>query len=471
MINFTHEDLIHTIQNLVDFMGKLFGTFGIRGLANEEFTPKLAFDLGLALATHLENKGKVAVGYDNRTSREMLEHAFIAGLTAGGCDAVRLGVAPTPVLSFGIRHFSCDAGIMITASHNPAEYNGAKFWDHEGAGFVRTREREIERLVERGGKLMEWDRIGRAREVDALTSYLRSLGERVPKIRRKLKVVVDCANGAGSVATPQILTKLGCRVVSMNAQLDGAFPGRLPEPIPENLGELIKTVSATGADLGIAHDGDADRTLVVDERGELLSGDRVFALVAMHYLQGKKAPRIVTTVATSSVLDDAAEKLGGEVVRTRVGEPEIIAEFREKGGDLGGEENGGVIFPDWLLCRDGIMTAVQFVELVAQSGKPVSEVNSTLPTYHQLKRRVKCPDKLKQKVIDDLAKRLARYKPDRTEGLRVATKDGWFIVRPSGTEPVFRCFSEARTEERAEELADLGMDALKESVAAAKKQI
>jgi phosphomannomutase/phosphoglucomutase len=449
-------------------MGKLFGTFGIRGVANQEFTPKLAFDLGLALATHLKNKGKVAVGYDNRTSSEMLEHAFAAGLTAGGCDVVRLGMVPTPVLSFGIRRFSCDAGIMITASHNPPEYNGAKFWDHEGAGFVRDREREIERLVKEGGKLVSWDRIGKTSKADALNPYMRSLRERVPRVRRKLKVVVDCANGAGSVVTPQVLTRLGCKVVSMNAQLDGTFPGRLPEPVPEHLGELVKTVSATSADLGIAHDGDADRTLVVDERGELLSGDRVFALVAMHYLRGKRAPRIVTTVATSSVLDDAVGKSGGKVVRTRVGEPEIIAEFRENGGDLGGEENGGVIFPDWLLCRDGIMTAVQFVELVAQSGKSVSKVNSKLPTYHQLKRRVKCPDKLKQKVLDDLAKRLARYKPDRTEGLRVVTKDGWFIVRPSGTEPVFRCFSEARSEERAEELAELGMKALKESVKAVK---
>ncbi len=449
---------------------KLFGTFGIRGLANQELTPKLAFNLGLVLATHLGGEGKVAVGYDNRTSSVMIEHALVAGLVAGGCDAARFGLVPTPTLSFGIRHFSCDAGVMITASHNPPEYNGAKFWDREGAGFVRSREEEVERLFRGGGKLVGWDLVGKASKVDALTPYINSVLGRVPKLRRKLKVVVDCANGAGSVATPRVLTKLGCEVISMNAQPDGTFPGRLPEPSAEHLSELTKVVVASGADLGIAHDGDADRTLIVDERGELLSGDRVFALTAMYYLKGRRGPKIVTTVATSSVLDDVAKRLGGGVVRTRVGEPEIVGEFREHGGDLGGEENGGMIFPDWLLCRDGIMTGVQFVELVAQSGKPVSEVNGSLPSYWQLKQKVRCPDSLKQKVLGVLARKLARHKPDRTDGLRVVFDDGWFIVRPSGTEPIFRCFSEARTRKRAEELAKMGMRLLKESINAARKK-
>ena len=451
-------------------MRKLFGTFGVRGLANKELTPKLALDLGLALATHLGNEGKVAVGYDDRTSSVMLENSLVSGLTAGGCDVVRLGMVPTPVLSFGVRHFACDAGIMITGSHNPPEYNGVKFWNRGGAGFVRARERDIERLVGEGGKLVGWDRIGRTSKADALTPYMRALMERVPKVGRKLKVVVDCANGVGSMATPKLLARLGCQVVSMNAQLDGTLPGRLPEPIPENLGGLAKTVPAIGADFGVAHDVDADRTVVVDERGEFVSGDRVVALVAMHYLKDKKKPKIVTTVATSSVVDSAARKLGGKVVRTRVGEPEIIWEFREHGGDLGGEENGGVIFPDWLSCRDGIMTAAQFAVLVAQAGKPVSKINETLPSFYQIKRKVVCPDQLKEKVLANLTRRLARYKPDRTDGLRVVTKDGWFIARPSGTGPEFRCFSEARTKEKAEGLVNLGMKALEESVKAMKKK-
>ncbi|KXB05119.1 hypothetical protein AKJ48_00195 [candidate division MSBL1 archaeon SCGC-AAA261O19] len=445
-------------------MGKLFGTFGVRGIVGEEVTPDLAYNLGLALATHLNGEGKVAVGYDTRTSNVMLEHAIVSGLTAGGCDATRLGMVPTPVLSFGIKHFSCDAGIVITASHNPPEYNGFKFWDEEGAGFVREREREIEELFEKGGELKNWDEFGRAVKADALSPYLDSLADRVPEIDQELKVVVDCANGAGSVATPEILSRLGCKVIAMNSQPDGSFPGRLPEPTPEHIQELVKTVKSTDADLGIAHDGDGDRTIIVDESGEILSGDRVFALVALHYLRGMENPRIITTVATSSVLDDVAEQLGGEVVRTRVGEPDIISEYRENDGDLGGEENGGVIFPDWLLCRDGVMTAIQFVEYISQTGEKVSEVNKTLPEYHQFKKKTDCPDKLKPKVLDDLAKKFEHYNPDRTDGVRVVLEDGWFIVRPSGTEPIFRCFSEAQTEERAEELVEEGMQALEESI-------
>ncbi|MDI6884136.1 MAG: phosphoglucosamine mutase [Hadesarchaea archaeon] len=445
-------------------MPKLFGTFGVRGLANQELTPKLAFDLSLALATHLGGEGKVAVGYDNRTSSEMFEQAIVAGLTAGGCDVLRLGLTPTPVLSFGIRHFSCDAGIIITASHNPPEYNGIKFWGREGAGFVRERESEIERIVERGGKQASWQRIGRASEADALGPYISALLERAPKFKRKLKVVVDCANAAGSVVTPRLLRELGCEVVSMNSQLDGTFPGRKLEPVPENLTELAKTVVSCNADLGVAHDGDADRTLVVNERGEILSGDRVFAIAALHHLCGRQRPRILTTVATSSVIDDVAKRLNGKVIRTKVGEPEIVGEYRKRGGDIGGEENGGVLFFDWLPCREGIMTAVKFIEALDSSGMKVSELDTSLPTYCQVKQRVECPNELKPKALKILAKRFAKYKLDRTDGIRVLFDDGWLLLRPSGTEPILRCFAEGKTDKRAKELAALGMKELKAAI-------
>lgn len=437
-------------------MPKLFGTFGVRGLANLELTPRLAFDLGLALATHLD-EGKVAVGHDNRTSSEMFEQAIVAGITAGSCDALRLGLVPTPLLSFGVRHFSCDAGVMITASHNPPQYNGVKFWDEQGAGFERWREQEIERILTKGGKPADWRKIGQMYKENVLGSYIDAVLNRVPHFKRELKVVVDCANAAGSVVTHHLLRKLGCKVVSMNCQLDGTFPGRPLEPVAENLGELARTVIATKADLGIAHDGDADRTIVVDEQGKLLTGDRVFALVTLHHLRKQRRPRIVTTVATSSVLDDVAKKLKGRIVRGKVGEPEIVGEYRKRGGHIGGEENGGVFFFDWLLCRDGIMTAVKFLEALDENGGNVSELDASLPQYYQIKKRIKCPNELKTKVLSSVAKRFAKYKLDRTDGLRVIFDDGWLLLRPSGTEPIFRCFAEARTEKRAEELAELGM--------------
>ncbi|MCS7131403.1 MAG: phosphoglucosamine mutase [Hadesarchaea archaeon] len=443
-------------------MPKLFGTFGVRGVSNLELTPKLAFELSSALATHLQNRGTVAVGYDNRTSSEMLEHAIVAGLTAGGCDVVRLGMVPTPVLSFAIKNLGCDAGVMITASHNPPEYNGIKFWSSDGAGFERSRELEIEKIVSaKTWRRVNWHRIGGCRSADALTPYLRAILVAIPKVERKLKVVVDCANAAGSVATPTLLSKLGCEVVSLNCQLDGRFPGRPAEPSSENLRELAKAVVACGADLGIAHDGDADRTIVVNERGEVLTGDRVFALVTLHHLRGRRRPKIITTVATSSVIDDVATELRGEVVRTKVGEPAIVEYFRKRGGDIGGEENGGVMFFDWTPCRDGILTAAKLVQMLAASGARMSELDASLPRYHQRKLKARCPDELKAKVLKALERRFSDYELDRTDGLRVNFEDGWLLLRPSGTEPIFRCFAEARDAKRAEELARLGMRELR----------
>ncbi|MEM3184093.1 MAG: phosphoglucosamine mutase [Candidatus Hadarchaeales archaeon] len=442
-------------------MGKLFGTFGVRGIVNRELTPELAYKLGLALATHLGGTGTVAIGRDNRTSGEMFEQAVAAGLMAGGCDVLRLGLTPTPVLSFAVRYFSCDAGVIITASHNPAEYNGIKFLGSDGAGFERERETEIEKIVEENGKTVSWEKCGKSSTADAIEPYVRNLLTKIPKFERKLKVVVDCGNAVGALVTPYILRELGCEVISMNSQLDGTFPARKLEPVPENLGELSKAVVACEADVGIAHDGDADRTAIVDENGEILMGDRTFAIAALHYLRGRRNPKIITTVATSSVIDDVAERLGGSVVRTKVGEPEIVGEYKRNGGDIGGEENGGVLFFDWTPCRDGIMTAVQFLAELAESGLKVSELNNTLPKYYQVKMRIECPHELKQRVMEVLRNKFSGERICTIDGVRVDFEDGWFIVRPSGTEPIFRCFAEAKTPERAKELAEIGMRELR----------
>lgn len=445
-------------------MKKLFGTFGVRGLANQDLTPEIVYKLALAYSMHLGGKKKIAVGYDNRTSSVMFEQAVTAGLLAGGCDVVRLGVTPTPVLSFAIKNFSCDGGVIITASHNPAEYNGIKFWSEDGGGLDRECERDIEKIMERGVETVGWQEIGNTTTIDAVQPYIKAALQRVPKFKRKLKVVVDCGNAVGSLVTPYLLRELGCDVVSMNSQLDGTFPGRKLETVPENLGELAKAVIACKADAGIAHDGDADRTLMVDEKGEILSGDRVFVIAARHYLRGKKSPKVITTVATSSVIDDMVMGLGGVVIRTKVGEPEIVAEFKKNGGDVGGEENGGVLFFDWLPCREGMMTAMQFLAAVDESGGTVSQLNASLPAYHQFKERAKCPNEMKSKVLGALAGAFSKYALDRTDGLRVLFKDGWLLLRPSGTEPIFRCFAEAKTPARAKEMVELGMKELQKAL-------
>ncbi len=445
-------------------MPKLFGTFGVRGIANKDLTPEIAFELGISLATYLGNRGKVAVGHDNRTSSEMLENACISGLLSGGCDVIRLGTVPTPVLSFAVKFFDCSAGVIITASHNPPEWNGIKFWKEDGGSFPHSEELEIERMIQqKSWKMAEWQKVGRTRRVDALSPYLENLLERIPQLDRKLKIVVDCANATGSLITPRMLRQLGCEVVSLNCQMDPTFPGRLPEPTPENLADLCSMVRSTGADVGVAQDGDADRAVVVDEQGRVLMGDRTFALVTQHYLKGREHPRIVTTVATSSVMDEVARKLGGEIIRTRVGEPEIVTEIRQNGGDIGGEENGGTIFVDWTLARDGIMTIGQFVSLLSSSGLKVTELDSMLPKFHQRKAKVKCPNEFKEEVLRRLKEKFSGYKLNTIDGIRVDFADGsWLLIRPSGTEPIYRCFSEAKDPSRADELVNWGLQVLQE---------
>lgn len=450
-------------------MGELFGTFGIRKLANTEFTPELANKLGLALSTYLEGEGKVGVGYDPRTSSEMLQRALIGGITSGGTDVLDFGMVPTPVLSYGTKNTDCDAGVMITASHNPPEYNGMKFWDEQGAGFVREKEDRLEELVEKGGTPASWDEIGHVRELEIISEYKKAVMDRVSGFDEELRVVIDCANGAGSVVSPQLLREMGCKIITLNSQPDGHFPGRLPEPTEEHIQGLVQAVKTMDADLGIAHDGDADRTIIVDEKGEILSGDRVFALAGRNYLRDTENPRIVTSVATSSLLEDVAREHGGDVAWTKVGEPELVRELRKNGGDLAGEENGGVIFPDWLYCRDGIMTAVQIIDYSVRTGKQLSELNSELPEYEQFKRKTECPNDLKEEVLDLLREELADEDPNTTDGLRIDTEDGWYILRPSGTEPIFRCFSEAKTKERASELVENGMDLLVETIDSVRK--
>ncbi len=446
-------------------MTDLFGTFGIRGVTNEKVNPELALKLGQALATHLDNEGKVAVGYDPRTSSEMIESAITSGLISGGCDVLRLGMVPTPVLSFTTRNFSCDAGVMITASHNPPKYNGMKFWDEEGAGFIRDKEDElVEIYSEDASEQVDWDELGETEELDAVKEYKDSLLDKISEFDEELKVVVDCASGAGCVTTPYILRELGCHVVTLNSQVDGHFPGRLPEPTSEHLGDLKSAVTSMDADLGIAHDGDADRTIMVDENGEIVSGDRVFALAGINYLKDMENPRIVTTVATSSVMDDVAEQLDGDITRTKVGEPELVEEYKKNGADLAGEENGGVIFTDWAMARDGMMTAVQIIDYMTRTGKTLSELSDTLPDYKQRKRKAECPNELKQDVLADLTEKFEDEDPITKDGLRIEVDGGWYILRPSGTEPVFRCFSEAETDEKAEELVNKGMDALRDSI-------
>jgi len=438
-------------------MRKLFGTSGVRGVVGDQLTPELALDLGLALATYLGGKGSVALGKDPRTSSDMIEGCLTSGLLSGGCDVMKLGIVPTPAVSFAVRRFRAKAGVMITASHNPPEYNGIKFWGSDGMAYTSEQEEAIERIYfSKQMKPTAWDRIGKVEAIDVLPSYIDEIVGTV-KLKRSYKVVVDCGNGAGSLVTPHLLRKLGCKVVTLNSQLDGFFPGRKLEPSPENLGELCGVVKSIGADIGIAHDGDADRAAAVDELGRVAQPDKLLGLISAHQIRRKKEV-VVTTVDASSVVDDCVIKRGGKVVRTPVGDVSVAAAIKKHKAVFGGEPSGAWIFPRVHLAPDGPLATTKILELIDSTDKKLSKLLDMLPEYPTVREKVACPNEKKagaMKKFEAHAKRefLGVKKILAIDGVRLEFESGWVLVRPSGTEPYIRVTVESKTPTQAKEIA------------------
>ncbi|MEK6851151.1 MAG: phosphoglucosamine mutase, partial [Candidatus Thermoplasmatota archaeon] len=344
---------------------RLFGTNGIRGVVGRDLTPDLAVRVGRAVAT-LWGRALVAVARDTRSSGPMVREAVVSGLLASGARVLDLGVLPSPALQYYVKERRLAGGVIVTASHNPPEWNGIKVVDALGMEIARETEERIEETVAAGTFASPgWRDIGDvATATDGVDLYMRGIAarvERAPVARRRPHVVVDPGNGAACLTTPYLLRELGCRVTTMNAQPDGAFPGRNPEPTAENLSDLRAMVPALGADLGIAHDGDADRAAVVDERGEFVHGDRLLALLAGEVVR-RTPGLVVTPVSSSSCVEDVVRAAGGRVEYTKVGAPLVARAIYGKGGVFGGEENGGMIFPEHLFARDGGMTAAKVVE-------------------------------------------------------------------------------------------------------------
>ena len=445
---------------------RLFGTFGVRRTANDVLTPEFASRLAACYGTLV--KGTVAVGGDTRTSTLMLKQAVTAGLLSSGCDVVDLGILPTPGVQYAVRKYY-DGGVMITASHNPPQYNGLKFLDKDGIGIPDDMDLEIERLYFDA----EPDRVG-FHEIGQLYQNDKVIDEYVDEavskvdveaIRKaKLKVVVDCGSGAGCFTAPYLIRKLGCDVTTLNSQPDGFFPGRNPEPIEENLQELIHVVKELNADIGLAHDGDADRTICIDEKGNFVLGDKTFTLVEKQMLKENNGGIIVTTVATSQAIYDVAEEHNGEVIATAVGDLLVARKLKDEDGLFGGEENGGLIFPDFVYGRDAVMTVAKILEIVAKEKKPLSELVAELPVYYASKTKVACPDDEKEFVMSSIAQEIQTttdFNLDLTDGVKILKDDGWVIIRPSGTEPIFRCFAESDSQEKADEMTDWGISLIK----------
>jgi phosphomannomutase/phosphoglucomutase len=405
----------------------------------------------------------IAVARDSRMGGEMFTQAVMSGLTSTGCSVVNLGPAPTPTLQYMIPRLECVAGVMVTASHNPPHFNGIKAIGSNGIETTRETENQIENVYfSKQFRTADWDKIGGVTHYSsAIDVYLEGIKSHldIDKIREKnLKVIVDSANSVGGLVTPRLLRELGCHVVSLNSQLDGFFPGRNPEPIPENLKDLSAAVTAMGADLGIAHDGDADRATFVDETGRVLWGDQSFALIASRVLPRKRGSTLVTPVSSGRLIEDVARNAGAKIDWTEVGSVVVSHRIEEIGAELGGEENGGVFYPDHQPVRDGAMTASQIVEIIASENKTLSQLVSELPTYFNTKVKVPVPQEKKESLLDallDLSKDMNRITID---GVKIIRDEGWILIRPSGTEPLYRCFAEGKTQETADRLSEDGVE-------------
>jgi phosphomannomutase/phosphoglucomutase len=433
---------------------KLFGTNGIRGLVNKELTPQIAIKVGSAIGTFFKKKN-LLIGHDARTSGPMFAKAVIAGLTATGCNVFFAGMASTPALQYAVKNHCMDGGVIITASHNPPEYNGIKVIWKDGIEISHEQETEIENIYfENKPVFAEWNKLGTKHELAAVNDeYVEAIKKHVntPKIAEKrYHVVVDAANSVGGLATPTLLRELGCQVTTINANIDGTFPGRMPEPRPENLQEMAATVKAVGADLGVAFDGDADRSIFVGENGEIYWGDKTFAIIEKQFLMENPNAKIVTPVSSSTLVKDVADAYKGEIVWTKVGSVTVSQTMKEVKAKLGGEENGGVFYGPHQAVRDGAMTTALILGIMAKTGKKLSELIAEQPQYFIEKGKVECSEDKKEKVHRKLL--------EQVKGANVSTIDGvkiWFedksaiLVRPSGTEPTYRLYAEAKTQEKA----------------------
>lgn len=446
---------------------KLFGTNGIRGKIGAEFKPEFLVKVGMALGTYLPKGSRVILGRDTRISGDMVKNSVIAGLLATGVNVQDIGIAPTPAVQLYTKNHG-DFGVVITASHNPPEFNGVKAVAGDGTELPRSEEEKIEKIFFSGEfRIVPWDEVGAYRKGgDANREYIEKIKSlvNVEKIReRNFKIVLDCANGASCFTSPYLLQELGAKVISLNCQPDGRFPGHESEPKPENLKDLIEFMRSGEFDLGVAHDGDADRVVFVDEKGNFLYGDKTLALVAKEVVSEKKG-KVVTPVSSSLAVERVVNEKGGEVVYTKVGAPIVARKMIEIGAVFGGEENGGLIIPEMQYCRDGGMGLAKILEMMATTGKKLSELIAELPRFYQNKLSVKCPEEKKKSVLEELKKRHEGEKIITLDGVKIMGDGWWVLVRPSGTEPIYRIYAEADSEEKLEEIVERYKEELEEII-------
>ncbi|RMD94788.1 MAG: phosphoglucosamine mutase [Calditrichaeota bacterium] len=430
---------------------------GVRGIVGQGLTPEVALSFAQAFGLYCQ-RGKIVVGRDSRVTGEMLKHAVIAGLLAVGCDVVDIDISPTPTTQLCVENIQAAGGIMITASHNPIEWNGLKLISSDGLFLDAEQGQQVLKIRESNQNLANWNKIGQLSEYqnaieDHITAIL-TLDYIQPQLIKKyhFKVVVDCVCGAGTVVVPSLLQKLGCETVLLNCKPTGLFP-RNPEPLPENLTQLSQAVLSEKADLGFAVDPDGDRLAIVSESGQPIGEEKTLAL-AVKFMSSKKPGPVVMNASTSLVTESIAREYGVPVVRTPVGEIHVAKKMREIGAVIGGEGNGGVILADVHLGRDALVGMTLILQLLAESGQSIDSINASLPKYEITKGKVELKNISRSEVVERLQQIYANEDLDFTDGIKINRKNSWIHVRPSNTEPIIRVIAEAPTLEESQSLVN-----------------
>ena len=444
---------------------------GVRGKVGSALTPEIVARFAAAFGSYLrsqkQHRTRVVVARDSRTSGPMFMRAAISALQSVGCDVFEAGIAPTPTTLYAIRHHKADGAIVVTASHNPVEWNALKFASSEGM-FLDAEQapRMREFLDDSRITRAEWNHLGDVVSDSAVVSRHLDAVLKIPYLdveglrKRKFKVALDCVHGAGAVLLPKLLKELGCEMVGIGLDPDGLFP-REPEPVAANLGDLEKLVRESGADVGIATDPDADRLSIVSNHGKAIGEDFTLAFAAMLVLRHKKGT-VVTNISTSRLLEDVAAHAGVPLVRAAVGEINVARRMEKEGAVIGGEGNGGVILPDVHLTRDSGVATALLLQLMLETKQSISELVETWPAYTIVKDKLPRDAGSLNDAYEKLEAGLRAPETDRQDGLRLAwpAERRWVHLRASGTEPILRIIAEAPDEAAARELVQRARDAL-----------
>src|SRR3989442_829127 len=429
---------------------------GVRGVIGESLTPTLLTRFAQAFGTYVGAR-TIVIGRDPRTSGEMVKQSVVAGLLSSGCRILDIGICPVPTIQLLVRHQRAHGGIAITASHNPAEWNALKFIG-QGGFFLNTGQaRELLDIYHQG----EYTRVGGAemREVAEasgatdlhIQTIMEALGP-LPTRKKKLRVVLDACNGAGSLVGPKLLAALGAEVITINVTANGSFP-RPAEPLAENLGDLCAAVKAQEADVGFAQDMDADRLAIVSEGGGAIGEEYTLMLATVQVLSKYPGP-VVANLATTSALHEVVKRFGCQLFLSKIGEVNVTEEMQKQSAVIGGEGNGGVIYPGLNFARDSLVGMALILHLLVETGQTITELVNSLPPFVMIKEKIACPSDKISAILRLLRQEYATYPMDLRDGVKVNVPNGWFLVRGSNTEPIIRVIAEAEREADARAILD-----------------